>query len=87
MFNDTPASSRVFAYLANLDTRQFTKLEGEILKRLKFNSLIDKEMYFNYQEQLDEFCRTQTKVLSQCYEDYKHDKKVLRSFKNKVMKI
>ena len=87
MFNDTPASNRVFAYLANMDTRQFTKLEGEILKRLDFNGLIEKEMYSSYQEQLDTFCNTQTEVLAKWYEDYKHDKRVLRSFKERVLEL
>lgn len=87
MFNDRPVSNRVYAYLTNLDIRHFNKLEMDILKRLDFNALIDTEMYQNYEEQLEEYCKTQSDLLMECFREYTQDKKLLKEVKREYMQI
>mmetsp|Transcript_3402 Transcript_3402/g.2855 ORF Transcript_3402/g.2855 Transcript_3402/m.2855 type:complete len:163 (+) Transcript_3402:412-900(+) len=84
MFNDSPASNRFYAYLANIQITEFNKLEMEVLKRLSFNALISAEDYRNYEEALESFCQNKSGVLAKCYSDYKHDKKILKEIKQEI---
>jgi hypothetical protein len=87
MFNDSPVTNRVFAYLTNFELRQYNKLEMDILSRLNYSALIDTEMYQSYKEQLEEFCETQSDSLVECYQEYMHDKKILREIKRDFMEV
>jgi hypothetical protein len=87
MFNDRPVTNRVFAYLTNFELRQYNELETDILKRLDYSALIDTEMYQSYKEHLEEFCETQSDSLVECYQEYMHDKKLLREIKRDFMEV
>lgn len=85
IFNDSPVNNRFFAYLTNVDIKDFNKLEMEIMKRLDFNALIEKEVYSNYEEQLAGFANFQAESLQQSLDQYKLDKKVLRKLKQSIV--
>lgn len=44
-------------------------------------------MYQNYEEQLEEFCNTQSDLLRECFLEYIHDKKLLKEIKKEFMQI
>lgn len=84
MFNDTPVSNRVYAYLANVELSKFNELEMEVVKRLNYTSIINPEEYQAYKKELDIFWKNKNEVLSKCYKDYKHDKLILKEIKTQI---
>jgi len=84
MFNDSPISNRIYAYLANIPISKFNKLEMEVLKRLGHNALISLQEYKNYEEALKSYWKHKKDVLDQCFVDYKHDKLILKEIKGEI---
>ena len=78
MFNDSPIANRVYAYRANIELSKFNELEMKIMKRLDFNARICPVEYHVYRNELENFCSNKTADLETLYQDYKHDKAILK---------
>lgn len=85
VFNDVPVQNRLFAYFANIDTKDFNKLEIELAKKLNFDTLIPNEIFTKYKSELELFAVSQRDILEQHMLNYKHDKAVIKGIKNKYV--
>lgn len=85
IFDDSLIENRYFAYLTNVDLKDFNKLEMDVMKRLDFNALIDQEMFSNYQEQLEWFAESQSECLQESLDQYQRDKQTLKNIKHQIM--
>lgn len=85
IFDDSLIENRYFAYLTNVDLKDFNKLEMDVMKRLDFNALIDQEMFSNYQDQLEWFAESQSECLQESLDQYQRDKLTLKEIKHQVM--
>jgi len=84
IFNDKPMTNRVFAFLVNIDVKDFNDYEMNMMNRLDFDAWVDAEMFNNYEEQLQEFLVQQSAILEESVEEYRRDKKILKTLKRQL---
>lgn len=77
-------SNRLFAYLLNIDTAEFNKMEVNVMARLGFECYVQTDMYWLYQTQVDTFMHTRADELQISLDQYYVDKRVLKELRAHV---
>ena len=81
LWNDSVISNQLYAYLLNVDPKKFNLLEIDILKRLDYDLYVHPHMFQIYEDQINEFSKSQKEFLRKSLDEYYLDKKVLKEYK------
>lgn len=74
----------MYAFRANIQLEKFNDLEIKIMKKLNFNAQIHPGEYDDYRNELENFCNNKTDDLENLYQEYKHDRSVLKQVKEDI---
>ena len=80
-------SNRLFAYLLNIDTAEFNKMEMNVMARLGFECYVRTDMYLLYQTQIDTFMETRADELQTSLDQYYMDKRVLKELRAEAKQL
>ena len=70
LLNDKTFSNRIFAYVLNIEIKEFNKMELEVTKRLGFNLHIQEDTYRIYEEEIQMFSQIQNSILEELKWNY-----------------